>query len=48
MFPSGAVSAKKDWFEFILDLNLLDTHLKIENTSPGTYTYLICLTPNLN
>jgi hypothetical protein len=48
MFPSGAVSVKKDWFEFILDLNLLDTHLKIENISPGTHIYFICLTPNLS
>ena len=48
MFPSGAVSAKKDWFEFILDLNLLDTHLKSENTSPGTLRYLIRFTPNLS
>jgi hypothetical protein len=28
-------STSKDWFEFLLDLNLVDKHLKNEN--PGTF-----------
>ena len=33
----------KDWFEFILDLNLLDSHFRIHNENNGKYffSYLI-------
>jgi hypothetical protein len=31
------ISTKKDWFEFILDLNLLDKHLSNEQGSQGKF-----------
>jgi hypothetical protein len=37
-----AVNPNKDWFEFLLDLNLLDSHLAAPTdgqASPGKFTY---------
>ncbi len=33
----------KDWFEFILDLNLLDSHFKVHNANNGSFFILMMI-----
>lgn len=35
MFQNNAAPTTKDWFEFILDLNLLDNHFKLNDSNNG-------------
>lgn len=35
------ISTKKDWFEFILDLNLLDKHLSNDQGYQGKFYKII-------